>query len=562
MTKIMGKSVATAEQMAAYLLSKNEKPKITRDISIVEFCQLFIDIAAKEGVRGDIQFAQSCKETGNFTYGGDVEYTQNNYAGLGATGNGVKGCVFDTIEIGILAGAQHLKSYATKDDLNEPCVDPRRSNWFMNEKGGTSPDVETLGGTWAVPGYSTKKYSSLEEANNAQDSYGYDIVKRLNEILSFEIKEEEVKKEETKMVYKVAIDAGHGSVTAGKRTVDGYKEHYINVMSAYYCEQYLLQHGVQTFRVAWDDLDATDDVDVALATRQNQIKAAGCHYSISFHANAHGDGKTWTSAQGVSTHIHSTSSYRGDSLKLAKAVQSRLVQGTAQKNRGVVYQDLAMCNCTKLGVKAAVLVEIAFMTNYNEAMLMKTTAFCKEQGEDAAKGILDYLGIVASTSTTTPSKDIAVLADTYTVVKGDTMSRIGNKLGIDYKKIAELNGIKAPAYSIYVGQVLKLPTTNNTTTNTNTTTTVSGNYSLIFDANFYANMYSDLKNAFGTDATKLLDHFKTYGMKEGRQGCATFNVKVYKDNNEDLRNAFGNAGYEKYFEHYLTYGHKENRVCV
>jgi hypothetical protein len=168
MTKILGKSVATAEQMAKYLLSVNKHPKFSREISALEFCQLFIDVCAKEGVRGDIAFAQSCKETGNFSYTGDVKYNQNNFAGIGATGGGEPGCVFETIEIGILAQAQHLKSYASKDDLNEICVDPRRTNWFMSAKGGTAPHVEQLGGTWAVPGYSVIKYDSLEAANNAK----------------------------------------------------------------------------------------------------------------------------------------------------------------------------------------------------------------------------------------------------------------------------------------------------------------------------------------------------------------------------------------------------------
>ena len=55
--------------------------------------------------------------------------------------------------------------------------------------------------------------------------------------------------------------------------------------------------------------------------------------------------------------------------------------------------NLAMCNCVAMGVKAACLVEIGFMTNEHEAELMKTDAFCKEQGEEVAKGVLDYLGI-------------------------------------------------------------------------------------------------------------------------------------------------------------------------
>lgn len=47
-------------------------------------------------------------------------------------------------------------------------------------------------------------------------------------------------------------------------------------------------------------------------------------------------------------------------------------------------------------------------------------------------------------------------AGTYTVVKGDTLSGIGAKTGTSWPAIAELNGIKPP-YIIYPGQVLKLP---------------------------------------------------------------------------------------------------------
>ena len=37
-----------------------------------------------------------------------------------------------------------------------------------------------------------------------------------------------------------------------------------------------------------------------------------------------------------------------------------------------------------------------------------------------------------------------------------------------------------------------------------------------FDANYYANKYSDLKATFGTNYNLLLDHWLTYGLKEGR----------------------------------------------
>lgn len=86
-------------------------------------------------------------------------------------------------------------------------------------------------------------------------------------------------------------------------------------------------------------------------------------------------------------------------------------------------------------------------------------------------------------------------------------------------------------------------------------------YELVFDANFYAKTYPDLKSAFGTDAKALLNHFKTYGMKEGRQAISTFNVHIYKNRYTDLQKAFGND-LSAYYNHYIQYGHKEGRSAV
>lgn len=45
---------------------------------------------------------------------------------------------------------------------------------------------------------------------------------------------------------------------------------------------------------------------------------------------------------------------------------------------------------------------------------------------------------------------------TYNVVRGDSLSVIGQKLGVNWKDIASLNGLGSP-YTIYVGQILKVP---------------------------------------------------------------------------------------------------------
>ena len=494
MTLILGKSVATAEQLASYLLSVNSSPKFSRAISAVEFCQLYIDIGNKEDVRGDLACVQCFKETGNLKYGGDVLYTQNNFAGLGATGNGVRGCIFPDIETGILAHIQHLKTYATKAALNEPCVDPRRTTWFVNTKGGTCTTIEGLAGTWAVPGYSTSKYSSLETANNAKDSYGYQIVNILNKVLKITIKEE------TKMSYRIANDAGHGSNTAGKCTPDGYREHWINVKCANYFDIAMKRCGIETVKIGWDDTNSTNDSDLALATRQQLISASKCDASISWHANAHGDGKTYTTGQGVETLIHNYASKVGDSEALANAVQSYLIKGTSQKNRGVKKSNLAMCNCTAMGVKAAILVEVGFMTNEYEKNLLLTDAFCFECAEEAAQGVCKYFGVkyVAPATTVKPTTTQTITNyTTYVVQSGDTLSKIGTAKKLNWKDIAELNGITSP-YHLKVGQVLKLPQTAGTTVTESTVKVPLKITQTKKDIQKFLNTY------YGTDIKKVL----------------------------------------------------------
>ena len=62
------------------------------------------------------------------------------------------------------------------------------------------------------------------------------------------------------------------------------------------------------------------------------------------------------------------------------------------------------------------------------------------------------------------------------------------------------------------------------------------------------------------DKNKLFNHFINNGMKEERLGNPYFNVKTYRNNYADLRNAFGNNTV-KYYTHFCTNGFKENRVA-
>ena len=110
--------------------------------SVLDMVPLYLSEGEAEGVRGDIAFAQSCLETGNFGFSGSaVTLEQNNFCGMGVISNGEKGNSFDTAQMGIRAQVQHLKAYASTEELVNPIVDPR----FRYVTKGAAPYVEWLG---------------------------------------------------------------------------------------------------------------------------------------------------------------------------------------------------------------------------------------------------------------------------------------------------------------------------------------------------------------------------------------------------------------------------------
>lgn len=86
-------------------------------------------------------------------------------------------------------------------------------------------------------------------------------------------------------------------------------------------------------------------------------------------------------------------------------------------------------------------------------------------------------------------------------------------------------------------------------------------YSPVFDPDYYYKKYADLRKAFGKDKDKLFNHFCSYGMVEGRQAHAKFNVAKYRSYYPDLRKAFGTK-LHLYYKHYCEYGKNEGRKAV
>jgi N-acetylmuramoyl-L-alanine amidase len=175
---------------------------------------------------------------------------------------------------------------------------------------------------------------------------------------------------------KIILDAGHGLNTPGKRVPDGsMKEYEFNRAVANYAKLSLLEYeGVSVL------FTHSDAKDVPLSERCNTANKWGADVYVSIHANGFGNG--FNSAEGIETYALNRN--LKESMKLAEAIQSELIAETGRRNRGVKTANFQVLRDTKM---TAVLAECGFMTNANEAALLKTEDYRKK----CAKAIVDAL---------------------------------------------------------------------------------------------------------------------------------------------------------------------------
>lgn len=98
----------TPGRLLAFLRARNPRLRAKFKKITVDYMRHGRDL----GIRWDYAFFQMVVETNSLKFTGDVSYRQNNFAGLGATGGGVKGESFRSVSDGVRAHQQHLMIYA------------------------------------------------------------------------------------------------------------------------------------------------------------------------------------------------------------------------------------------------------------------------------------------------------------------------------------------------------------------------------------------------------------------------------------------------------------------
>ena len=146
LSPIMGTTTTDIGQMINYYESNATYPAFYASSdapTIYDFCRIYVEECEAEGVRAEVAFCQAMKETGFLRFGGRVDISQYNFAGIGATDSGATPNTFSSVREGVRGQVQHLKAYASIEPLKNPCVvDPR---YHLVTPKGCAPYVEWLG---------------------------------------------------------------------------------------------------------------------------------------------------------------------------------------------------------------------------------------------------------------------------------------------------------------------------------------------------------------------------------------------------------------------------------
>lgn len=179
---------------------------------------------------------------------------------------------------------------------------------------------------------------------------------------------------------KLALDAGHSFNTPGKRIPDGSMREweFNNVVLNYVKSALEGYEGVSILVTS----DPTGKTDVPLKTRTDKANNFKADFTLSIHANGFGAGG-FNEACGIETFIYTTASQK--SLEVASAIQNQMIRETGRKNRGVKRGNLHMVRETN---GPAALVECGFMTNKEEAALLKTDAYRKKCATAIVNGLV------------------------------------------------------------------------------------------------------------------------------------------------------------------------------
>lgn len=174
---------------------------------------------------------------------------------------------------------------------------------------------------------------------------------------------------------RIVIDAGHGAKDPGA-VANGLREKDIVLDVTLYLEEILKDSN---FHVIFT---RKDDTYLTLAERVELTNALEADAFISIHANA----ASSVNAKGTETFWNS-GHQSIESFNLATTLNQELVRELATFNRGVKHANFHVIKNT---VMPSALVEIAFLTNLDDARMLSSDEHRKKSAQAIATGLNNY----------------------------------------------------------------------------------------------------------------------------------------------------------------------------
>lgn len=206
-------------------------------------------------------------------------------------------------------------------------------------------------------------------------------------------------------MFKLALDAGHGINTAGKRCLKSLdpketREWTLNSRIANYIEEYLKDYeGYSVLRV--DDKD-DGKTDIPLATRTTKANAWGADFYLSVHHNA---GISGGSGGGITIFTHPTA--KGAAVEWRNELYDSLIKHTGLKGNRSSPKGTYNFHVLRETQMPAVLVELGFMDSKTDVPIILTDDHARACAKAIVETVVKRGGLKKKTvSTVTTSKKL------------------------------------------------------------------------------------------------------------------------------------------------------------
>lgn len=180
---------------------------------------------------------------------------------------------------------------------------------------------------------------------------------------------------------KVIFFAGHDVTNVNAPPDKSYKEHTFNHRTCIYLYKLLKQQGFGTVTFG-----NPSGGSMSLANRCSMANQGKYDLAVFIHYDSMG--WTWSKRRGVHVFHHPQAPKQGGA-KLAKDIYNKLIGGTIMPHLGIKTANFQVLRQT---VMPSCLAECGFMSNKEDAALMKSEDYQKECAREIAMGMGVFLG--------------------------------------------------------------------------------------------------------------------------------------------------------------------------